>query len=124
MWPFKTVYFIFGWLFLGAGVIGVFLPVLPTTPFMILALWMFSKSSVRFHNWLYSHRIFGPPLQKWFEYRVVPPVAKVASVGMMSLSYFYIVVYTNMPWWGNMMIGTVMLYTVWYILRKPSCVPE
>ena len=124
MMLFKPVYFIFGWVFVGAGIIGIFLPVLPTTPFMILALWMFSKSSVRFHNWLYSHRLFGPPLQKWADYRVVPPVAKMASASMMSLSYLYIIFYTDIPWWGNIMIGALMLYTAWYILSKPSYVPE
>lgn len=122
--PVRTVYFIFGWIFFSAGFLGVFLPVLPTTPFMLLALWMFSQSSERFHNWLYEHRVFGPPLQRWFEHRVVPPIAKLMSISMMALSFAYVLTYTAVPWWGDLIIGSIMLATAWYILSKPSYAPE
>jgi uncharacterized membrane protein YbaN (DUF454 family) len=52
------------WVSFALGVVGLVLPVVPTTPFMLVALWAFSRSSRRFHDWLYHHRIFGPPLQR------------------------------------------------------------
>lgn len=124
MHAFKPLYLILGWVFFGIGIVGAFLPVLPTTPFMILALWMFSKSSERFHQWLYHHRIFGPPLQQWDEHRVIPWPAKMTSVFMMSLSFTLMLIYSPMSWWHYGLVGLLMLYGAWFVLSKPSRVPE
>jgi hypothetical protein len=91
---------------------------------MILALWMFSKSSDRFHHWLYSHPVFGPLLQRWHEHRVVPLAAKVAAVSMMIASFVYVVFWTAMPLWAISLIALVMVSTAWFILNKPSRVPD
>jgi len=120
----KPIYFALGWLFFGTGVVGAFLPVLPTTPFMLLALWMFSKSSDRFHSWLYNHRIFGPPLQRWHVHRVIPWTAKMASISMMSVSFVLMLVYSPMPWWNHVLVGLLMLYAAWFVLTKPSYPPQ
>ncbi|MFO7602891.1 MAG: YbaN family protein [Gammaproteobacteria bacterium] len=119
----RVMYCALGWLFFGTGLVGAFLPVLPTTPFMILALWMFSKSSARFHAWLYHHRLFGPALQKWQQYRVIPARAKLASVSMMSISFIYMLIYSPVSWWLQGLIGLLMLYGAGYVLSKPSRPP-
>jgi len=116
----KVTYFIAGWVFFILGGIGVILPVLPTTPFMLLALWCFSKSSDRFHNWLYNHRFFGPPLQQWKEYRVIPLSAKIMSASVMSLSFGYMLFFRNLPLEILLPIALLMLYGLWFILTKPS----
>ncbi|MCD9457793.1 YbaN family protein [Marinibactrum halimedae] len=54
-----------GWVALVLGVAGIFLPLLPTTPFILLASWCFARSSERFHHWLSQHRIFGPIITRW-----------------------------------------------------------
>lgn len=122
--PFKPLYIALGWVFVGTGVIGAFLPVLPTTPFMILALWMFSKSSERFHYWLYHHPVFGPPLQRWHRHRVVPPLAKLASVSMMTISFTYLLFWSTVPLWLVGVTGLIMAYAAWFILSKPSHEPD
>ena len=77
----RVLYFCLGIGFFGLGVLGVLLPGLPTTPFMVLAAWAFARSSRRFHNWLTTHHLFGPPIQRWQAHRVIPrPVKTGPSV--------------------------------------------
>lgn len=76
------------WLALGGlsvalGVIGIFLPVLPTTPLMILAAFFFSKSSARFEAMLLNHATFGPIIQDWRDTGAIAPKIKMLSVGTM-----------------------------------------
>lgn len=118
----KICYFILAWIFFALGAIGVILPVLPTTPFMILALWAFAKSSKRFHTWLYQHRLFGPPLQKWEEHRVIPLSAKILSISMMTMSLTYIILFRDMNIYLLLFTISLMLYGMWFILTKPSTV--
>ena len=61
----KHLLVILGWFFTLLGFMGVILPILPTTPFLIVALVLFSKSSPRFHQMLLNNRWFGPTLQQW-----------------------------------------------------------
>jgi uncharacterized membrane protein YbaN (DUF454 family) len=76
----KPILIAFGLLFVGLGVLGIFLPVLPTTPLLLLALACFARSSERLHGWLLSHRAFGPLLKHWHETRSMPRSAKIAAV--------------------------------------------
>jgi len=76
----------FGWLNVGLGMVGTVLPVMPTTVFLLIALWAFSKSSPRFHDWLYTHPRFGPVLRAWREERAIPGYAKALALTMMLAS--------------------------------------
>lgn len=119
----KVVYLLLGFLFFGLGLVGAVLPGLPTTVFMLLALWAFARSSERFHQWLYHHRIFGPPLQAWHTHRVIPLRAKVLAVTMMAGSLVYLLLFTGMHLWLKIVVALVMLYGAWFVLSKPSVRP-
>jgi uncharacterized membrane protein YbaN (DUF454 family) len=80
--------FIFGWVCFGLGVVGAFLPIIPTTPFILLAAFMFSKSSPRFHQWLMSLPLAGAAVMDWQENRVIRPRAKVLCAAMILFSQF------------------------------------
>jgi len=69
-----------GWACVGFAFIGIFIPGIPTTPFLIVALWAFAQSSKKFHAWLLNHKRFGPILQNWESHRVVPRKAKTLMV--------------------------------------------
>jgi len=112
----RLFYLSFGWLMFALGFIGAFLPVLPTTPFMILALWGFSKGSDTLHNWLYNHPKYGATLRDWDQYRIIPVKAKLASVSMMTISGTYLVFFSSAPTIG--IICAIGLMT--YVLTKPS----
>jgi len=120
----RVFYFLLAWLFFGIGFIGMFVPILPTTVFMILALWSFSKSSERFHHWLYTHKLFGPPLQLWTEHRVIPVIAKSFSVFFMTTSIVYLYFFAVVPTWVMLLAITIVAYACWFILTKPSHAPS
>lgn len=61
----RYVWLIFGLISLALGAIGMFLPILPTVPFILLSAFLFSKSSERLHHWLISHPKFGPFIEDW-----------------------------------------------------------
>ena len=116
----RPLFLVLGMTFVGLGLLGTILPVLPTTPFMILALWCFARSSQRFHRWLYDHRIFGPPLRKWDQHRVIPPIAKIASVAAMTASMIYVVLFSAAPLYAVAAMGAFIGFAACYILSKPS----
>jgi len=76
----RPILIAFGLLCVGLAVLGIFLPVLPTTPLLLLALACFARSSERLHGWLLSHRIFGPVIVHWHETRSMPRSAKIAAI--------------------------------------------
>ena len=106
----RPVYFVVGWCCFGLGAVGAFLPGLPTVPLMLVALWAFSKSSQRFHDWLYAHPVFGPPLQQWRTHRIIPVRAKVAAVATMIASLFYMFVFADIGCWVR--VSTVLFMAV------------
>ncbi len=76
------------WLLLGllatvCGIIGAVLPLVPTTPFLLVAAYAFARSSPRLHDWLLNHPHLGHFIRNWNEHRSIDPGAKTAAVGMM-----------------------------------------
>lgn len=84
--PKQTALVVGGWLSLATGVVGIFVPLLPTTCFVLLAAWCFARSSPRLHQWLRNHRTFGPMVRSWETDRSVPLRAKFAAVGITALT--------------------------------------
>lgn len=119
----RPLFLCLGLVLVATGAIGVVLPLLPTTPFLILALFCFARSSQRFHDWLYHHRLFGPGLQRWDRYRVIPPMAKMFAVGSMTASGLYVILATQTPWPLIALMLAVMGYGAWFVLTKPSHPP-
>lgn len=115
---------VLGWCCVGLGAIGAVLPVLPTTPFLLVALWAFSHSSPRFHTWLLRHRWLGRYIQDWERHRVIPRRAKIIALSTMVLSLAWAISISTAPWYALAIMAAVMAYGAFYILRKPSRPPE
>lgn len=78
-----------GSIFLGLGVLGVFLPVLPTTPFVLLAAACYARSSERLHQWLLNNRVLGPSIREWDETKSIGLRAKITAVLMIVASFSF-----------------------------------
>ena len=120
----KYIYCSIAWLFILLAVIGTLLPVMPTTPFLILALWAFSNCSQRFHNLLYNHKVFGPTIQRWHQYGVISVYAKTLSISMMSISLISILFFTDYHYSFKIITFIIMAYGAYFVLSKPSKPPE
>ncbi|MBW6452418.1 MAG: YbaN family protein [Methyloprofundus sp.] len=83
----KYLLLVAGLLFLALGIIGAVLPILPTTPFLILALACFANSSPRFHQMLLNNRWFGGALQRWEESRSISRSSKIKAILMIMLTF-------------------------------------
>ena len=81
----KSLWIALGLFFVGCAYIGVLLPGIPTTFFVILAAWAFSKSSEKFNKWLHEHKLFGKYLTNWETKRIYPYKGRYAMVGVMCL---------------------------------------
>ena len=102
----------------GTGILGVFIPGLPTTIFLIIALWAFSKSSDRLQMWLWTHPKFGPGLRAWHIHRVIPFKAKVSAVAVMCISMIILIV-TAETWRLPVLAGVIMLpIALWICTRR------
>jgi uncharacterized membrane protein YbaN (DUF454 family) len=114
------VLFIFGWFCVGLGAVGAILPLLPTTPFLLLALWAFARSSPKFQSWLWSHNLLGPFVRDWVKYRAIPVKAKIMAVLMMSLSLFWLIFYSNLSVYVIGFIGLCLACVATYLLSRPN----
>ncbi|SRR5690554_363580 len=76
----------------GLAAVGVVLPGLPTTPFLLVAAWAAGRGSQRLYRWLYTHRHFGPPLRHWQEQRAVSTRAKFTALALLVLSWLLLTV--------------------------------
>jgi len=83
----RIIYLALGWLAVGLGVVGIILPVLPTTPFMLVAAFAFGRASPRLRTWLIEHAQFGPPILNWEENGAISRQAKTLAVSMMALVF-------------------------------------
>ena len=85
----KKLIALFGLISLGLGILGAFLPLLPTTPFILLSAALFAKSSDRLHHYLLEHKIFGPMIRDYNENKSISLKAKVISLSTMWASILY-----------------------------------
>jgi len=106
-----------GWLSVLLGVIGIFVPVLPTTPFLLLAAACFVRSSRRFYLWLVNHKHLGPWIRDYLEGNGIPLKGKVYAIGLMWASIGLSCYLVPMPWARAFMLTSAVLVTL-YILRQ------
>ncbi len=94
----RPLLFILGWISVILGFIGALLPIMPTTPFLILAAYLFSKSSPKFHAWLLNLPKFGPIIQEWESQKTIKKDVKITAIALLSVSMMGTLIFVNVSW--------------------------
>jgi uncharacterized membrane protein YbaN (DUF454 family) len=119
----KMFWLVLGFLSLGMAYIGIVVPGIPFSIFLVFAAYCFAKSSKRMHDWLYNHKYFGPFLTNWVQKRVFPTKGKYAMVLVMASSLAFLWFTTEnikaVAWSG----GFMALVAIW-AWRFPGTVEE
>ncbi|WP_439833948.1 YbaN family protein [Aeromonas caviae] len=102
-----------GWLAFATGIVGIVLPLLPTTPFMLLAAALFARSSPRFHCWLLAHPWFGPPILDWQQYRGIRRHARRRAIIFILISFSVSLLVVPLPWVRWLLVVIMVILLTW-----------
>jgi uncharacterized membrane protein YbaN (DUF454 family) len=112
----KILYIILGSVSLGLGILGVFLPVLPTTPFLLLTAALYLKGSPRLYEWLINHRYLGPYIRNFRENKAIPLRVKIVSVGLLWATILLSAFLAVNVWWLRILLISIAIGVTWHIL--------
>ena len=108
-----------GWLSLGLGVVGAFLPLLPTTPFLLLAAFAFSRGSDRLHDWLVTHPQFGPPIRDWHQGGYIARRVKWVATASVA-AVFGLSVVMGVPLWALGTQAVILTFVMFFLWTRPE----
>ena len=117
----RTVYKPLGFLFLGLAMLGVVLPLLPATPFLLLSAWFFARSSERWHRWLLAHELAGPMIRNWEERRCISRRTKLVAIVSMLLVGGFSVVFGVQQTWLRVTGVVLLAIGTTVVLRLKTC---
>lgn len=112
--------FIAGHLCLFLGLIAIVIPILPTTPFLILAAACYARTSAPFYNWLLNNRYFGKYIRQWRNEECIPVRAKIFSIAMLVVTMGSSIVLFVRPWTLRILLASIGVAVIIYILSFPS----
>lgn len=113
----KTLLIILGTLSLALGILGIFLPLLPTTPFLLLTAALYVKGSPKLYAWLINHRLFGEYIRNFRENRAIPLHAKIISVSLVWGTMLYCIFAVVDRWlWAQLLLAVLAVAITWHIL--------
>ncbi|MBA2779234.1 YbaN family protein [Billgrantia kenyensis] len=113
----RVVFIALAWVSFGLGVIGVFVPLMPTTCFMLLAVWAASRGSPRFALWIREHPRFGPTVVAWEGERAIPRHAKWLAGGMLAFSILVLLLTLSLLWLKLVLVVGLSLLGLWIATR-------
>lgn len=112
----KIIFNILGFFFVGLGIVGIFIPLLPTTIFLIIAAYFFAKSSEKYYNWLISNKYFGKFIKDYREGKGVPLKAKTVSITILWLTILYSIFFVVTAIWLKILLICIAIGVSWHLL--------
>lgn len=112
----KTLCIVLGSISLGLGILGIFLPLLPTTPFLLLAAALYFKGSPRLYDWLLNHRHLGPYIRNFRENKAIPLRAKIISLLLMWGTMLYCIFFLIPLLWVKILLALIAAGVSYHIL--------
>ena len=106
-------------LFTALGFIGIILPLIPTTPFILVAVWFFARSSKKFENWLLNHKIFGKNIRDWRNHGAISKNAKMSAVPLILFSFSMSIYFNNLFILDVILVLTGFSIAI-FIISRPS----
>tara|TARA_Y100001968_G_C19058260_1_gene572494 strand:+ start:273 stop:641 length:369 start_codon:yes stop_codon:yes gene_type:complete len=119
----KSILFTLGMIFIGFAYIGIILPGLPTTPFILLAVYFFSKSSNKMENWILNHKLFGDFIYNWKKNRAISKKSKIYAI-ISILITFSITIYKAFSIQIDLIFVIICLLLCSYIITRPTPLDE
>jgi len=113
----KHIWVAAGTISLGMGILGVFFPILPTTPFFLLAAFCYARGSQRFYHWLLYRSWAGAYIRSYREGRGIPLVQKVLTLTLLWLSIGYAIVFVAETWWLRLLLGGILVGVTAHLVR-------
>lgn len=113
-----------GTLCVAMGMVGMFVPILPTTPFLLLAAVCYVRSSRRFYRWLTTNRWFGAYIRNYREGRGIPLKQKVLTLALLWLSIGYAAGFVVAPWWGKLLLVGIAVGVTAHLAAVRTYKPE
>jgi uncharacterized membrane protein YbaN (DUF454 family) len=117
----KWIFLTAGILLVGLAAVGTVLPLLPTTPLLLLAAWCFARSSEKCHRWLIEHRLFGPFLKNWQETKCIPFKAKMLAIGSMVIFGSYAIGFAIENNYIRIIGALLLIIGLVTVLRLKTC---
>lgn len=101
------------------GFIGLLLPIIPTTPFILVSIWFFARSSKKLENWLINHKIFGKSIRDWKEKGAISKKAKLSAIPLIIFS-FSATIYLNEIFYLDLFLAVLGLSISTFIVTRPN----
>jgi hypothetical protein len=111
---------VLGWVSLVLGIVTLFVPLFPTTIFLLLAVWALSQSSSPGYHWLRQHPKLGPTMREWDEHGVIAPRAKMLAISGLVSSEGAVGFFSADDWTMPVILGVVLMLVALYIATRPS----
>ncbi|MGL5938650.1 MAG: YbaN family protein [Phocaeicola sp.] len=111
----KKVQIALGMIALALGVIGIFLPLLPTTPFLLLAASLFFRSSPKYYHWLLQHKYLGPYIRQFREEKAIPLKGKIISISLIWITLGYCTLTISSIWWVRLFFILLAIGVTYHI---------